>query len=228
MMQSTCPFFTVEPISTNEADPRLRRSVERPDDRRLDDRELDLAVVRNGSRRGRRGHGRCRGRRQRYRLRVGGRGRRQGHECAGRILPDLEAQPLLFDLELGQLVLAHEVENLLQLIQVQSDLQQGRRDVRQQLRPAWRHHDVVFDAHPPIRGSCAPGSMVNTMPAARASSWLSTSERLRAMRGPRDLETQAMTGPVTECRPHAFIVEDGPRGLVDREAGAPGRTAASA
>ena len=37
-----------------------------------------------------------------------------------------------------------------------------------------------------------------------------------------NLETQAMTGPVTECRPHAFIVEDGPRGLVDREAGGSG------
>ena len=91
-----------------------------------------------------------------YRQRVGGRGRRQGHECAGRILPDLEAQPLLFDLELGQLVLTHEVENLLQLIQVQSDLQQGRRDVRQ-LRPAWRHHDVVFDAHLSHPGKCAAG-----------------------------------------------------------------------
>ena len=54
-------------------------------------------------------------------------------------------------------MLTHEVENLLQLIQVQSDLQQGRRDVRQQLRPAWRHHDVVFDAHPPIRGKLRAG-----------------------------------------------------------------------
>ena len=96
-------------------------------------------------------------RRRSYRQRVERRGRRQGHECAGRILPDFEAQPLLFDLELSQLVLTHEVETLLQLIQVQSDLQQGRRDVRQQVRPAWRHHDVVFDAHPSPSGEVRAG-----------------------------------------------------------------------
>ncbi len=42
-----------------------------------------------------------------------------GRDRAGHgILANLEAQALVFDFELRQLVLAHEVENLLQLVEV--------------------------------------------------------------------------------------------------------------
>ena len=41
-----------------------------------------------------------------------------GDQRTGAVLADLEAKTVLFHFELGQLVLAHEFENLLQLVEI--------------------------------------------------------------------------------------------------------------
>ena len=40
------------------------------------------------------------------------------HEAAGRVFPDFDSQTLLLNLEFRQVVLAHEIEDLLQLLDV--------------------------------------------------------------------------------------------------------------
>ena len=40
------------------------------------------------------------------------------HEGAGHVFPDLDSQTLLLDLEFRQVVLPHEIEDLLQLVDV--------------------------------------------------------------------------------------------------------------
>ena len=40
------------------------------------------------------------------------------HEGAGHVFPDLDSQTLLLNLEFRQVVLAHEIEDLLQLLDV--------------------------------------------------------------------------------------------------------------
>ena len=50
-----------------------------------------------------------------------------GDEPTGLVFPDLEPESVLFDFELGEFVLAHEVENMFQLIEIH---QGERREVR--------------------------------------------------------------------------------------------------
>ena len=83
MMQSTCPFLTVVPTSTNGGGARLGRAEERADDRRFHDREIDFVGWR---RRGARHRFERRRRRRRGRLRR--RRRRRAEPSAPRTVPD--------------------------------------------------------------------------------------------------------------------------------------------
>ena len=119
MMQSTCPFLTVVPTSTNAASPGLGRAEERADDRRLHDRKIDFvggrrlepapprgaaAPVRPAARPGRRRREPCGTAAIR---------RRRLHEAA---LLDLDLEAFALELELAQLVLAHHLENAIDLV----------------------------------------------------------------------------------------------------------------
>ena len=102
--------------------PRLRRTIERADNGRLHDGELDVGVEPASVTTRRAGGCRRRG----AVLQDAGAGGADGGAARGetpagvprRVLPDLEPQPVVLDFELRQLVLAHEVEDLLQLLEV--------------------------------------------------------------------------------------------------------------
>ena len=53
------------------------------------------------------------------------------HNAAGCVLAHLQPQSLVLDLELGQLVLAHEIEDLLQLLELMIN---GDRESKDDLR----------------------------------------------------------------------------------------------
>ncbi len=112
------PFFHRRSDIDERGGPRLGRAVERPDDGRLYNGELDFRLAAFGRRR-------CvRERRRRGRGAShddsGYRGHLAGHRDggAGRVLADLQPQSLVFDFEFRELVLTDELENLFQLVEV--------------------------------------------------------------------------------------------------------------
>ena len=118
MMQSTCPFFTVCPTSANGLAPGSDCAIERADDRRLHDRQVDVLVGRRQDRRAgaravvaRAGAAASGG----TKVTCGSGGTAPFH-CWPDVLaqPQLDAVPL--ELELGQVVLAHHFQNLLDLV----------------------------------------------------------------------------------------------------------------
>src|SRR3954447_4999737 len=161
----------------------FRGTVERGDDRRLDDGELDFRVpgVRGGGRR-----------RDRLGRRRGGGGhrhdrrRRRGvaHDVrAVGVLADLQPQPVVLDFELRQIVLAHEVENLFDLVEVHHTSIRSVVTSVSTSTPVSVTSTSSSMRTPPHPGRYAPGSIVKIIPVATASSSVSTSGRLREILG---------------------------------------------
>ena len=166
MMQSTWPFLTTSPTSTNGAGARLRRAVERADDRRLHDRQLHLPVIGGSRLRGSGGSGR--GRRLRGDRRRDGRGRHGGRDDDGvtAVLPDADLEALVLELELGEIVLPHHGENQFDFVEIhrlgwptagRPSVQDERsRNVGQHLDAGHRDEHVILDAHAAPAGHVGP------------------------------------------------------------------------
>src|SRR5262249_5506890 len=102
------------------------RAIKRPDDWRFEHLELDLGLFRRalgrGTRRGNRGWRRCsRIDRRDTSRRYGQPYRQRGSgppSRAARLLRNLQAKAVLLELELCHLVLAHELQNSLDLVEI--------------------------------------------------------------------------------------------------------------
>ena len=164
--------------------------------------------------------------------RHGRRGRRRNGSttaCPSRIFPNLQPQPVVFDLEFRQIVLANEIENLLQLVEVQSDVRSRiqyfdelRRRVVSTSTPSSVTSTSSSIRTPPQPGRYAPGSIVNTMPAATGSS--SRIDVRPPSRDPRlfvNLDAKAMARAVAERLAQSRARQRVARRRVDREARPP-------
>src|SRR5688572_16653790 len=103
---------------------------------------------------------------------MGGRARRRmNHQTTACVFPDLDSQTFLLDLEFRQVVLAHEIEDLLQLLDVDDQISSNSvvTSVRTSTPLAVTRTSSSMRT-PPQSGRYAPGSMVKTIPAATASS----------------------------------------------------------
>ena len=125
MMQSTCPFLTVVPTSTNGGGARLGRTEERADDRRLHNRKIDLvgrmvAWALGTASRG--GGGRCGRLRDRRRCLLNHRHRERSRRVHEHALLYLDLEAFSLELELAQLVLAHHLENAVDLVKVHASM----------------------------------------------------------------------------------------------------------
>ena len=178
MMQSTWSFFTRWPISTNDGGAGLRAPVEGADDRRLHHRQLDATRRRRPpARRPRRpGPGPPAApprQRRRRRRRRGDRHHLHGRGVEGRRgarLAHAQLQPVPLQLEFREVVLPHELENLLDIRKVQSSSQllsslsfQPSSRPRNLSRSPARRLQSARRRRP---GTYAPGSIVKTMPGS--------------------------------------------------------------
>src|SRR5438128_625929 len=117
-------------------------------------------------------------------MRGAGRSRR---EAAARIFPQLQPKPFVLDLELGEIVLAHQIEDLLHLVELEfHQSHSSSSSVVTSVKTSTPCSVTSTSSSirtPPQLGRYAPGSIVKTMPGATCSSRVSTSGRRLTIRG---------------------------------------------